>query len=235
MSYIFISYSRVDSDYVRKLEQRLVSEGFTVWIDKNALNGSYWWDLLKEKLHKCAAVILIMSEASSESIWVMRETAIADFLEKPVFPLLLSGNIKHDAWLFYTMLNYTDVSNKSLPPSSFYDDLARLVPRQKILGGLRIDGVYLFKPPNSRYFEVMRFYPNQSVKHFMVSASIHIDEAIGGDTEALGYQFNDEEVRFEMQGGRCLICKQKDMNLAVRVEYPQGRPDFRAYEFVPFE
>ena len=28
MSYIFISYSRVDSEYVKKLEQRLVSEGF---------------------------------------------------------------------------------------------------------------------------------------------------------------------------------------------------------------
>jgi hypothetical protein len=234
MSFIFISYSRADSDYVKKLEQRLVSEGFTVWLDKHGHSGSHWWATLKDKLNKCAAVIVLMSEASSKSIWVMRETAIADFLEKPVFPLMLTGDIKEDAWSFYTFRNYTDVSSLALPPNSFYEDLARVVPRQKIPGGVRIDGIYLFRPPNSKLCEALRFYSNQCVSHFMVNADAEIDNTIGSDREIMGYRLADDEIRFEM-GGRSLFCKHKEANLAVRVEYPKARADHRSYEFVPFE
>jgi hypothetical protein len=234
MSFIFISYSRADSDYVKKLEQRLVSEGFTVWLDKHGHSGSHWWATLKDKLNRCAAVIVLMSEASSKSIWVMRETAIADFLEKPVFPLMLTGDIKEDAWSFYTFRNYTDVSNLALPSNAFYEDLGRVVPRQKILGGVRIDGIYLFRPANSKLCEALRFYSNQSVSHFMMNANIDIDNSLGSDKEAIVYRLAEDEICFE-KGGRSLFCKQKDATLAVRVEYPQGRPDFRAYEFVPFE
>ena len=40
MSHIFISYSHKDSEYVEKLEQKLIEEGFNVWIDHRIDYGS---------------------------------------------------------------------------------------------------------------------------------------------------------------------------------------------------
>ena len=39
MSHIFISYSRYNLDYVKQLEQRLISEGFDVWRDNHIQGG----------------------------------------------------------------------------------------------------------------------------------------------------------------------------------------------------
>ena len=42
MGHIFISYSHKDTTYVEKLEAKLISEGFDVWVDHRIDYGSRW-------------------------------------------------------------------------------------------------------------------------------------------------------------------------------------------------
>ena len=42
MGHIFISYSHKDKKYVEKLEQKLLDEGFDVWIDHCIDYGDDW-------------------------------------------------------------------------------------------------------------------------------------------------------------------------------------------------
>ena len=42
MGHIFVSYSHKDTAYVEKLEKKLISEGFDVWVDHRIDYGSRW-------------------------------------------------------------------------------------------------------------------------------------------------------------------------------------------------
>lgn len=235
MTQVFISYSRSDMDYVEKLEQRLVSEGFSIWRDNHIHSGDAWWQVVKANLRDCAAIIVLMSERASKSPWVLRETAIADFLEKPVFPLLLSGEASGDAWGIYSFIHHTDVRNEDLPPTSFYDHLERYAPRRKLAGGVRVDGIYLCETDNPLFKEALRFYANETVSSFIIPNNEVVNHSVGNDSENLAYQVEDEIIQFEFKSGRNMSGRFKDSKLSVRVTYPNGQPDSRWYNFVPFE
>ena len=53
-SYIFISYSHDDAEIVRKLVQRLESEGFCVWVDYENIRGQHFSDDIKNGIRECA-------------------------------------------------------------------------------------------------------------------------------------------------------------------------------------
>ncbi|MEO1289314.1 MAG: toll/interleukin-1 receptor domain-containing protein [Chloroflexota bacterium] len=146
----FISYSRQDLDYVKKLEQQLHSEGFSYWRDEHEIfGGDEWWELIKTNLENCVALIVIMSPASAKSSWVMRETAIADYRNKRMIPLLLDGDITDPVWSICSQYHITDVSGGRLPSPNFYNHLETFASRQKIAGGVRVDGIYLCESGNA--------------------------------------------------------------------------------------
>ena len=178
---VFISYSRSDMDYIEKLEQRLISEGFGVWRDNHIQSGDAWWQVVKTNLKDCAAIIVVMSERAASSPWVLRETAIADFLNKPVFPLVLSGDVTHDAWSIYSFIHQTDARDGNLPPSIFYDHLARHAPRRKLAGGVRVDGVDICESTNPFFSEALRFYINDSVTTFLLAQNETLTPQVGQD------------------------------------------------------
>jgi hypothetical protein len=67
MSHIFISYSRKDSEYSNALVEKLRSEGFDVWCDRDIAPGAGWSDIIEEKIDTCAAFLLIMTANSKKS------------------------------------------------------------------------------------------------------------------------------------------------------------------------
>lgn len=235
MSHIFISYSRSNIDYVKKLEQRLLSEGFSIWRDNHIQSGDAWWQVVKANLRDCAAIIVVMSERASTSPWVLRETAIADFLDKPVFPLLLSGEATGDAWGIYSFIHHTDVTGGKLPPTAFYEHLERYAPRRKIVGGVRVDGVYLCESSNPLFKEALRFYANETVTSFIMAQMENVTHTVGNDGDHLTYAVEDEIIEFAFRSGRNMTARFKDNKLSVRVTYPNGQQDSRWYNFVPFE
>ena len=127
MGHIFISYSHKDKKYVEKLEKKLISEGFDVWIDHRIDYGDDWPEEIQNAIDTCDAFIVVMSETASESVWVRREVIHAERRNKPFFPLLLKGEF----WFSLGNIQFVDVTDSSLPPEKYYNHLATVTEREK--------------------------------------------------------------------------------------------------------
>lgn len=125
MGYIFISYSHKDKTYAHKLHRSLIEQGFDAWIDDRIDYGSRWPREIEARLQGCVAFVLIMSPDSYESDWVQNELSLARQLNKPIFPVLLDGNV----WWHLQTTQYVDVKGGKLPPTKFFVRLAELAPR----------------------------------------------------------------------------------------------------------
>ena len=125
MTYAFISYSRKDSKYVSSLVSNLSNEGFEFWLDTRINAGADWFDAIEEKILGCGAFIVVMSPYARASQWVKKEIIIADDGGKPIFPLLLEGK----RFGIVADKQYEDVRGGRHPQKSFYDGLARVIPR----------------------------------------------------------------------------------------------------------
>ncbi len=122
MSYIFISHSKKNIDYVHHLVNYLAIHGFEVWFDESDIEpGSRWWDAIVHSITNCAAFLLVMSPESKESKWVMREVFLADNLNKQFFLLLLDGNV----WELFIADQIIDVKNGILPNDRFLKALSQ--------------------------------------------------------------------------------------------------------------
>ena len=89
MGHIFISYSHKDAAYVHSLREKLIFEGYEVWIDDRIDYGDEWPMVIQEHLDTCDAFILIATESAYKSRWVQKEVTRAQRINKPFFPLLL--------------------------------------------------------------------------------------------------------------------------------------------------
>ncbi|GAB4516508.1 MAG: hypothetical protein OHK0046_22020 [Anaerolineae bacterium] len=126
MGHVFISYSKKNKTYARALADKLLSEGFDVWIDDRIDYGENWSRTIFEAIDASDAFLVIMTPQSAESQWVERECHYADKRKKPIYPLLLDG----EEFPMFITTQYVDVSDGNLPPAEFYDELARVVERK---------------------------------------------------------------------------------------------------------
>ncbi len=127
MGHIFISYSHTDRAYVHLLGEALQQKGFDVWLDDRLDYGSTWPHEIQKWLDSCSAFILVMTPRAFDSLWVQNELSRAQRKQKPIFPLLLEGEI----WLIVESIQYVEVNSGKLPPDSFYERLAEVAPRIK--------------------------------------------------------------------------------------------------------
>lgn len=131
MSHVFISYSRKNEQYARKLADSLRNEGFDVWIDNDSLRGGHaWWPSIVFAIRDCAAVCVVMSEDSAVSRWVRREITLADKYQKPIFPIWLNGTLDIPLWEMLVDIQPVDVREGKTPPLTFYGDLRSFAPQQ---------------------------------------------------------------------------------------------------------
>jgi hypothetical protein len=130
MAHVFISYSRRNKAYARRLAEHLQSHGFDVWIDERIDYGTDWMKAIQQAISTCGALIVIMTHASEKSEWVQIEITYAKNCGKPVFPLLLSG----ENWFRFVQTQFVDVSDESMPPDAFLEDLQAYVTRKRERG-----------------------------------------------------------------------------------------------------
>jgi formylglycine-generating enzyme required for sulfatase activity len=130
MSYVFISYSKKDRDYARKLADALLNRGFDVWFDAKIDYGENWERAIFKAVDGCGAFVVIMSPDSYESVWVQRECHHAEKRQKPPFPLLLDG----EEFPRYGLTQYVNVVGQQLPPDAFFERLAEYVPQKSARG-----------------------------------------------------------------------------------------------------
>jgi oligopeptide transport system substrate-binding protein len=130
MSHVFISYSTANSQYALLLADKLRAEGFDVWIDNRRLHSSDdWWRAIVLALRGSGAVVVVLSPEADKSRWVQREITLAEKYEKPIFPLLLAGDLNTPNWEIFVRTQVDNVRGGKLPDASFYDGLAGYATR----------------------------------------------------------------------------------------------------------
>jgi formylglycine-generating enzyme required for sulfatase activity len=127
MGHLFISYSHKDEDYVHHLREDLLKQGFSVWTDDRIDSDVPWPKIVQDHLNNCDALILIVSENTFESEWAQKEVSRAKRIGKPVFSILILGNM----WPSVESTRDMDGKNKELLPEKFYERLALVTPRDE--------------------------------------------------------------------------------------------------------
>jgi hypothetical protein len=92
MQKIFISYSRKDMDFVRKLAGDLEQAGYDVWWDLTDLRGGDdWVRKIPAAIQESQFVIVVLSPNSVVSEWVEKEYTQALSLRKKIIPVMLTA------------------------------------------------------------------------------------------------------------------------------------------------
>lgn len=138
MSHIFISYSRTDQIYARRLKDYLQNQGFQVWMDDRINYGDAWFREISQAIRACGAFIVIMTPAADASEWVHKEILIAIKHEKQlkrglIFPLLLAG----EEFDILIDRHFFDVRDGNLPPQSYLETLEAVAPKDTIPAAAR--------------------------------------------------------------------------------------------------
>jgi hypothetical protein len=85
----FISYSRDDKDFVRRLASDLKAAGANVWLDQlDIVPGDRWDRSVEDALTECPGMLLILSPASVKSENVMDEVSRALETNKRLIPVV---------------------------------------------------------------------------------------------------------------------------------------------------
>jgi hypothetical protein len=125
MSKIFISYSRKDIDFVRKLAGDLESAGYDVWWDITDLQGGDdWVRTIPQAISSSQYFIVVLTPNSVESEWVRKEYTQALSLQKKIVPILLAPSEIPFALNTINFVNfangeYADNFKKLLPPLGY--------------------------------------------------------------------------------------------------------------------
>jgi formylglycine-generating enzyme required for sulfatase activity len=118
---VFISYERADRAYARRLAGELRGRGHKPWMDDRIDFGDLWWRTIVRAIEASAAFVVLMTPEARTSRWVHREVLLADRRGKPMFPLLLRG----DVLPLLIDVQYADVRAGGLPSRGFYARLDR--------------------------------------------------------------------------------------------------------------
>jgi hypothetical protein len=87
---VFISYSRRDSAEVQRIAHHLESNGVSVWVDTDEIEGGTNYGLkISRGIQSCKVLMLMCSNAAMQSRNVKQEIQLAWRYERPYVPLLL--------------------------------------------------------------------------------------------------------------------------------------------------
>src|SRR5215207_6223319 len=92
MQQVFISYSRKDMNFVRKLAGDLEKAGYDVWWDLTDLRGGDdWVRVIPAAIESSQHFIIVLSPNSVESEWVRKEYTQALSLRRKIIPIMLEA------------------------------------------------------------------------------------------------------------------------------------------------
>ena len=89
---VFISYSRVDKEFVGKIIRVLKSNGYSVWVDtESILPTSIWSSSIVNAIDNAAATIFVITDASLKSVECKKELDYAFEHGKKIIPLIIQN------------------------------------------------------------------------------------------------------------------------------------------------
>ena len=115
MAQIFISYSRKDTGFARKLAGDLEKAGYEVWWDLTDLRGGDDWPrVIPAAIEASQYVIVVLSPNSATSDWVEKEYTQALSLHKKIIPIMLAQSSVPFA---LNTINYIDFTGEDYAAS----------------------------------------------------------------------------------------------------------------------
>ena len=107
---VFISYSHADASFVDRLQKRLATSGFSVWLDRRDLIAGDISRQLVKSLDSVDAVVLLLSQSSVKSDWCWFEIEKARKREHKESRDILCPIAIDDAWCnpheYYSHVEY---------------------------------------------------------------------------------------------------------------------------------
>lgn len=124
---VFLSYSRRDSDTVKKVVDHLRSSGLEIWIDTTGLEPgtSHWGNAIQEAINQSFAVVWVASPNGKASPYIKDEVDTAIGQGIAVIPAWIEGTNWHEsAWLGAGQMQYVDCRE-----SKFEEGIAQLLAK----------------------------------------------------------------------------------------------------------
>ncbi len=125
MTDVFISYSRTDSDFVRRLFDDLNTRGREAWVDWKGIDtGTDWWKSICEAIEDADNFVLIVSQDALNSVYCHREIEHARKNNKQIIPFIYKpldeNKWKHqplsnqavDNWNYLKTIQWVDYADK---------------------------------------------------------------------------------------------------------------------------
>ena len=106
---VFISYSRKDIKFARRLATDLENAGFDVWWDISDLQGGDdWVRFIPAAIEASRSFVVLLSPDSIQSEWVSKEYSYALRLRKKIVPAMIR---QCDVPFALNTINYVDFIN----------------------------------------------------------------------------------------------------------------------------
>lgn len=90
--YLFVSYSHRDTAKVYPILDALYDRKYRIWYDESCETGNDFRDELRERIERCEAVVLFVSEASMNSPFCGMEIIVARENSKRLYPIFLDNS-----------------------------------------------------------------------------------------------------------------------------------------------
>jgi hypothetical protein len=93
---VFVSYSRTDSDMMRRLSEDLRKCGFVVWNDEALEPGTpSWKDAIEAAIEGAKTIVALLSPDAKKSEWIERELDYARAQNVPIIPVIVRGDTQN--------------------------------------------------------------------------------------------------------------------------------------------
>src|ERR1700723_3438783 len=89
MADVFVSYSRRDSEFVRRMADSITQRGKEVWLDTEGIaDGEVFPEAIKRAIEQSDAFLFVITPSSVGSRYCEQEVEYARDLQKRIVPLL---------------------------------------------------------------------------------------------------------------------------------------------------
>jgi hypothetical protein len=85
----FISYTKKDKSFAKKLRKLLSEKGFLTWMDEDLVAGANWQNEIDNEIFDSIAIIVILSKKALKSSYVAYEWAFGKANKKAIIPLMV--------------------------------------------------------------------------------------------------------------------------------------------------
>src|SRR5579859_1571097 len=86
---VFVSYSRRDSEFVRRLTDSVSERGKDVWVDTEGIaDGEVFPEAIKRAIEQSDAFLFVITPASVQSAYCENEVDYAQQMQKRIVPVL---------------------------------------------------------------------------------------------------------------------------------------------------